>query len=275
MPAARRGWLRYSPWVTKRVIPAAARGPSSHSYPSGNWRTRTSANGREGSAAKCRSSAAVQPSQNSESPGPSRRRPRSQDRPRPTPSSTARPAEDALSGGRNRRPRPAPRARAPASWADRSAGPSSRTGHSGRTPRVRAAGAPARAAGPSSRRADRGWRDRPGAVRARHRGPPRAGPRRCSCPSPRARRSRSAAPARRRGQGAQGCRMAGQVVHASSVRAGLRTARGNRRSRQWTRPILMVRHRTNHWQNPAGTRDSWRTDRYRSPTTAHDRGSRP
>ena len=188
--------------MTEWFAPAVARGPSSHSYPTGNWRTRASAYGREGSAAKCSSSAAVQPSQNAESAGPSRRRPRSHD----AAAAELHPPQSCEIRAQRTATRAHPldqhhRRGFQGARAGRSAERSSRTARSARSRRATAARSPGRAAGPPRRTAPRAWPDRPAAGRAPRRARPRGGTRRCSCPSPRGRRRRSAGPARRTAPG--------------------------------------------------------------------------
>src|SRR5690606_18316141 len=96
-----------SPTVNGGPASAVTAGPGSTSYPSCRCRTRRSANGREGSSAKCRRSAATHPSQNSRSSAPSRARPRAKE------SAAGRSihTSSARCGRRARRPAPTPSTR--------------------------------------------------------------------------------------------------------------------------------------------------------------------
>lgn len=258
--------------MTERFAPAVVRGPSNHSYPTGNWRTRASAYGRDGSAAKCCSSATVHPSQKAESAGSSRRRPRCQD----ARGSSSIHHSRARCGRRARRWRPLPRSvppvPVPVSAVGRGAGLSSRTARSVRSPRATAGRSPGPGAGPPSRTAPRGWPGRPDAARARPRVPPRGGRRECSCPIPHDRRRRSAARVRRTAAGRSVLRRGGR---GRSCGPAYEAMRSNRRSRQWTRPIFVPRREANRWPNPAANRNSWRTVVHPQPHSAYDRGSRP
>lgn len=181
-----------------RSGPRVPVGPGSTSYPSEHCRARRSANGLEGSSAKCRRSAKTHSSQNSSCASPSRRRPRVHASTCGNSIHTSR----ARYGRSARRPAPTPSrtitgpaaARGPV----RSSGRSSRTGHSAPSCRAAAARSPGAAAARSRRRAPRASRCRRGAVRVRRPVPRPAARRRWSFRSPRGRRRRSGGPGRRR-----------------------------------------------------------------------------
>lgn len=138
-----------------------------------------------------------------------------------------------------------------------------------RARRATAARSPARAAGPPRRTVPRAWPDRPAAVRARHRARPRGGTRGCSCPILHGRRRRSAGPVRRT---APGCSAGRRGARGRSCGPAYEPVGSNRRSRQWTRPILVRRHTAIRWPDPAATRNSWRTVVHPQPHSAYDRG---
>lgn len=188
------------------------------------------------------------------------------------PSTTVVRDTGAVHGDPHPPPRSPPPARVPGCAGDRSAERSSRTAHSARSRRATAARSPGRAAGPPRRTAPRAWPDRPAAVRARRRVRPRGGTRGCSCPIPRGRLRRSAGPARRT---APGCAAGKRGARGRSCGPAYEPVRSNRRSRQWTRPILVRRHTAIRWPNPAVNRNSWRTVVHPQPHSAYDRGFRP